>query len=120
MFLFFFFFLMIRRPPRSTLFPYTTLFRSPADPVFHPLDALAPKEPDAQLAPSGKIRGHPAAAGAAHRPDAGEAPRAVSRARVPAGDSPHARVPRIAAHRHRTRSGSSHFQAGRPAFRDRK
>src|SRR2546425_11948355 len=27
-FLSFFFFLMIRRPPRSTLFPYTTLFRS--------------------------------------------------------------------------------------------
>src|SRR5260221_4160206 len=31
----FFFFLMIRRPPRSTLFPYTTLFRSAA----HALDA---------------------------------------------------------------------------------
>src|SRR5437588_3721557 len=29
---FYFFFLMIRRPPRSTLFPYTTLFRSQ---VFH-------------------------------------------------------------------------------------
>src|SRR3712207_9034655 len=28
MYLFIFFFLMIRRPPRSTLFPYTTLFRS--------------------------------------------------------------------------------------------
>src|SRR6266513_5509534 len=28
---FFFFFLMIRRPPRSTLFPYTTLFRSWAE-----------------------------------------------------------------------------------------
>src|SRR3712207_8142543 len=28
MHLLFFFFLMIRRPPRSTLFPYTTLFRS--------------------------------------------------------------------------------------------
>src|SRR6266566_5688436 len=28
----FFFFLMIRRPPRSTLFPYTTLFRSPLQP----------------------------------------------------------------------------------------
>src|SRR5690348_17714744 len=28
----FFFFLMIRRPPRSTLFPYTTLFRSRATP----------------------------------------------------------------------------------------
>src|SRR2546426_9986904 len=27
-FIFVFFFLMIRRPPRSTLFPYTTLFRS--------------------------------------------------------------------------------------------
>src|SRR6266487_5285315 len=27
-----FFFLMIRRPPRSTLFPYTTLFRSPTSP----------------------------------------------------------------------------------------
>src|SRR2546422_9407949 len=29
----FFFFLMIRRPPRSTLFPYTTLFRSIGDAV---------------------------------------------------------------------------------------
>src|SRR2546422_6426719 len=28
----FFFFLMIRRPPRSTLFPYTTLFRSQGSP----------------------------------------------------------------------------------------
>src|SRR2546429_5473785 len=31
----FFFFLMIRRPPRSTLFPYTTLFRSLAVPRAH-------------------------------------------------------------------------------------
>src|SRR3712207_7815445 len=30
----FFFFLMIRRPPRSTLFPYTTLFRSE---IAHPI-----------------------------------------------------------------------------------
>src|SRR5256885_4850005 len=30
-FIFSFFFLMIRRPPRSTLFPYTTLFRSRED-----------------------------------------------------------------------------------------
>src|ERR1043166_5052945 len=29
----FFFFLMIRRPPRSTLFPYTTLFRSDLLPI---------------------------------------------------------------------------------------
>src|SRR3712207_7873063 len=31
-----FFFLMIRRPPRSTLFPYTTLFRSPVQPAVAP------------------------------------------------------------------------------------
>src|SRR2546430_15401180 len=31
---FIFFFLMIRRPPRSTLFPYTTLFRSTDATVF--------------------------------------------------------------------------------------
>src|SRR5687768_18509871 len=34
--LFLFFFLMIRRPPRSTLFPYTTLFRSPFPPLAAP------------------------------------------------------------------------------------
>src|SRR5258707_11130377 len=33
LFVFLFFFLMIRRPPRSTLFPYTTLFRSGMDDV---------------------------------------------------------------------------------------
>src|SRR2546430_14036586 len=31
----FFFFLMIRRPPRSTLFPYTTLFRSTGEGWVH-------------------------------------------------------------------------------------
>src|SRR2546430_15486947 len=35
-----FFFLMIRRPPRSTLFPYTTLFRSL---ISMPLDKLGRK-----------------------------------------------------------------------------
>src|SRR5690242_21615685 len=35
----FFFFLMIRRPPRSTLFPYTTLFRSHRN--WHPRIVLA-------------------------------------------------------------------------------
>src|SRR3977135_2584947 len=42
---------------------------------------------DAQLAPAGKLRGHPAAAGAAHRTDARDAARAFPRARLPAGDS---------------------------------
>src|SRR2546429_6727313 len=37
-----FFFLMIRRPPRSTLFPYTTLFRSPQK---HSNDAIQLPEP---------------------------------------------------------------------------
>src|SRR3712207_7110026 len=44
---------MIRRPPRSTLFPYTTLFRSPAPPVRRP--------PPAPCGPDGASR-TPAAA----------------------------------------------------------
>src|SRR5438093_7707046 len=38
-----FFFLLIRRPPRSTLFPYTTLFRSGSQP--HDRDAPAAARP---------------------------------------------------------------------------
>src|SRR3712207_7198681 len=38
-----FFFLMIRRPPRSTLFPYTTLFRSAADLQLLDLAVIAPQ-----------------------------------------------------------------------------
>src|SRR5258708_24732569 len=36
-----FFFLMIRRPPRSTLFPYTTLFRSMVEALTPALSRLA-------------------------------------------------------------------------------
>src|SRR3989442_15951767 len=43
---FFFFFLMIRRPPRSTLFPYTTLFRSAADKGKDTRDYLAAAFPE--------------------------------------------------------------------------
>src|SRR6266487_5622505 len=43
---FFLFFLMIRRPPRSTLFPYTTLFRSEG----HPPSGQAPRDPWPQRA----------------------------------------------------------------------
>src|SRR6266496_4743908 len=39
---FFFFFLMIRPPPRSTLFPYTTLFRYP-HPSPHPFKLIMPR-----------------------------------------------------------------------------
>src|SRR5258708_18377618 len=43
-----FFFLMIRRPPRSTLFPYTTLFRSPRHGTILPL-----RPNDLRAAPGG-------------------------------------------------------------------
>src|SRR2546429_6154880 len=33
---------MIRRPPRSTLFPYTTLFRSPTLPQGYPCSTMGP------------------------------------------------------------------------------
>src|SRR5256886_7216046 len=46
----FFFFLMIRRPPRSTLFPYTTLFRSKIQDLRHDVRGL---EKEGQL---GKLR----------------------------------------------------------------
>src|SRR5256886_16188853 len=52
----FFFFLMIRRPPRSTLFPYTTLFRSRRIPV----DRHVPDELERRLVlvVLGQVRRH--------------------------------------------------------------
>src|SRR3712207_8069461 len=50
---------MIRRPPRSTLFPYTTLFRSEAD--GHPDPDLAQLRDDARRPTRGR---HPARHGA--------------------------------------------------------
>src|SRR5258708_39477499 len=40
---------MIRRPPRSTLFPYTTLFRSYAGPAHSSSDMMMMVEPDGVL-----------------------------------------------------------------------
>src|SRR5215208_7392976 len=81
---FFFFFLMIRRPPRSTLFPYTTLFRAPG---VGPHEGRVPRDARARAAqPSGsdpKRRPHPEAAWAAR-----------SAARLgAAGDRPSGRAP---------------------------
>src|SRR6266550_8016833 len=45
-----FFFLMIRRPPRSTLFPYTTLFRSHPDLDVTDADAIVDSLPGTSLA----------------------------------------------------------------------
>src|SRR5690349_23261131 len=36
---------MIRRPPKSTLFPYTTLFRSADEIIMHPNGNLGPTDP---------------------------------------------------------------------------
>src|SRR3712207_9525064 len=48
--LYLFFFLMIRRPPRSTLFPYTTLFRSVPREAFVPEDSRSRSYADGALA----------------------------------------------------------------------
>src|SRR3712207_8298919 len=52
---------MIRRPPRSTLFPYTTLFRSGAEssPQSQPVREVTPRGagPEARLAPGPAVPG---------------------------------------------------------------
>src|SRR6266516_1262428 len=53
----FFFFLMIRRPPRSTLFPYTTLFRSARPPRARD----APSDRDEAASPTRIRRARPGA-----------------------------------------------------------
>src|SRR2546430_6090514 len=47
-FFIFFFFLMIRRPPRSTLFPYTTLFRSGEHATCGPIRSCFSRRPSSQ------------------------------------------------------------------------
>src|SRR5256885_13282657 len=55
---FFFFFLMIRRPPRSTLFPYTTLFRSRQDGTGPRIECQKPAFHDRRLL---ELKVHPPA-----------------------------------------------------------
>src|SRR5256885_9312647 len=57
-FLFFFFFLMIRRPPRSTLFPYTTLFRSVSEYAVLPMGIPAARQAAALRARAGRSEEH--------------------------------------------------------------
>src|SRR5438445_9389127 len=57
----FFFFLMTRRPPRSTLFPYTTLFRSRAGRLrrrCHPVARGAQGAPRAHVKPRHRVGAH--------------------------------------------------------------
>src|SRR6266853_141094 len=99
----FFFFLMIRRPPRSTLFPYTTLFRSrqQADARVHRPhlsevpDPARTQDPLPLLWPRGRQRGDDAREdrrpdgghARAHSPDSRAGVREV--ARVPGRKGPH-------------------------------
>src|SRR2546427_10218146 len=82
---------MIRRPPRSTLFPYTTLFRSPAGAAGDP-GGLRLSEPGPPAVPGASLgrRGvRPPEPGRLPRPDPGvrragpPAARAVGQARAP-------------------------------------
>src|SRR3712207_7691876 len=51
---------MIRRPPRSTLFPYTTLFRSQAQVVDREEDRVGPEERDPEMELAHRVVQHPA------------------------------------------------------------
>src|SRR3712207_8843337 len=62
-----FFFLMIRRPPRSTLFPYTTLFRSREIPRPGPRRGRAPGE--TLVSDPGRVACRPGAMCLSGRPD---------------------------------------------------
>src|SRR5207253_11385491 len=66
-FVFFFFFLMIRRPPRSTLFPYTTLFRSVHVPPERPRRFIRPGQPSDRGQHPIDLRPPPSERTAAHR-----------------------------------------------------
>src|SRR3712207_8339096 len=68
------FFLMIRRPPRSTLIPYTTLFRSAAAAEEAPEGAAAAEE-----APEGAESAAEGAAAAEEAPEAAAAPTRTAR-----------------------------------------
>src|SRR5258708_30488370 len=81
---------MIRRPPRSTLFPYTTLFRSLRD-------AFVAADADAMLAAVEAVHAAPAPARVHDRADAQRA-----------GDAQLARGPHDRVDRKSTRLNSSH------------
>src|SRR3712207_7005868 len=59
---------MIRRPPRSTLFPYTTLFRSVLAPLRRPVRGDAPPELGRALVVERRARPHEDVVAAAFRP----------------------------------------------------
>src|SRR5258708_22270016 len=66
---------MIRRPPRSTLFPYTTLFRSRRGSPLVTAERLAPEAADRDLSPLCGVAARPAVGA----PDRDQRPQAPTR-----------------------------------------
>src|SRR6266498_2997249 len=87
-----FFFLMIRRPPRSTLFPYTTLSRSQSGALDHGF-GRRPSEPGCARAPAAtrRRRARPADAREARR----EKPRSDFQFSLRTGEGGARRAPRL-------------------------
>src|SRR3989442_13149207 len=103
-----FFFLMIRRPPRSTLFPYTTLFRSIVERRLRGGNRLVVGDPDAAHGPTrtdDPDRGAHGLVGANALEDGGDAEAAAQRA--------HARDRPFAAPAHDVR-GAERLRQGDP------
>src|SRR5256886_2685776 len=85
----FIFFLMIRRPPRSTLFPYTTLFRSPVREPPPPPPAYRPQErpaPVREAAPPPPPVSHPQERAAHPPPPPSQPSKSEPRESAPHGD----------------------------------
>src|SRR3712207_7285009 len=97
-----FFFLMIRRPPRSTLFPYTTLFRSETASLLPP-GKRAPARPHWLCQPAGRQSG---------------SPQLLSLAQPPTGSPPLGlcHLDRLVTDRKSTRLNSSHANISYAVF----
>src|SRR3989454_2723638 len=101
---------MIRRPPRSTLFPYTTLFRSPRSP-HHPRRAPGPRQP------GGLPHGGGVGAGASLVRRVGHAVRLLRAARRAGGRRRSGRLRRLPAGGRRRAWGRAAVRRVRPALR---
>src|SRR3712207_8413169 len=99
---------MIRRPPRSTLFPYTTLFRSPGPPGDAPVGAADPEVPAGEDLLHGRV---PVGEGPPPLHELGHAER-----RRPAHAALEGAVGALARDRKSTRLNSSHANISYAVF----
>src|SRR2546430_11419224 len=102
---------MIRRPPRSTLFPYTTLFRSRDSKVLALVDGVMPGTPEEVFSAFGNLLD------TTGFPEVFSDLNAERPAPVPPPDSAVARDPQVrSADRKSTRLNSSHSQISYAVF----